>query len=126
MPTYFPDVPAALDLVVARLTAVDVEAAIDTAHVHAPGAWVSLSKSNPFPVDLLSGEGFVGVEVAVVVGALPLPEAYRQLTELAAEVVETLGHPDGPIRVQETLFGNDPVALPTLVLPYYVEGSPTP
>lgn len=127
---YFPDINAALDLVATGLRGVDLEAAINTADLTPPGAWVRLSPSNPFPLDVLSGESFVGVEVVCVVGAMPLADAYDALTALAEEVVELYGHPDGPVRTQATVFGNDPVPLPSLVLPYHVavskEGTPVP
>lgn len=129
MPAYFPDVAAAVALVVDALVAVNIETAVDTARVNVPGVWVRLSPSDPFPADLLSGESFVGVEVAAVVGAMPLTDAYSALVELADEVVGVLGHPDGPVRAQATIFGNDPVGLPTFVLPYHVaiskEGNPS-
>lgn len=113
----FPDVSAALDLVVGRLRGVDVETDVNTANVNPPGAWV---KWVGFDTAVLTGEEFVRVEVVLVVGAMPLDEAYKALVALAEEVVEELGYPDGPIRQQATLFGNDPVALPSLVLPYNV------
>lgn len=125
--TYFPDVNAALGIVVDGLRGVDIEAAVDTADVNPPGAWC---RWVGFASDVLSGEGYVVVEVVLVVGAKPLSEAYDALVALAEEVVELFGHPDGPIRQQATVFGNDPVPLPSLVLPYYVavskEGTPVP
>lgn len=117
MPAYFPDINAALDLVVDRLVAVGIEAATSTADVNPPGAWINFTG---FGESVLDGETFVLVEVAVLVGAMPLAEAYLALAELAEEVVEALGHPDGPVRKQATTFGNDAVALPSLVLPYAV------
>ncbi len=121
----FPDITAALDLVVSQLRDVDVEASADTASVNVPGAWVAFVG---FSDDVMSGERYVDVEVSVVVGAMPLTDAYRALVDLADDVVECLGEPDGPVRKQATLFGHDPVALPTLVLPYKValtqEGNP--
>lgn len=122
--SYFPDINAGLKLLVDALHGVDIEAAVDTASVNPPGVWVRMSPSDPFPLDLLSGEQFLGVEVACVVGAMPLTEAYDSLTELASEVVELFGSPDGPVRIQATLFGNDEVGLPTIVLPYHVALTP--
>lgn len=128
MSNHFPDIAAALELVVGLIKGADIEAAVNTSEVNAPGCWVRLSPTDPFPVDLLSGEGFVGVDVSVVVGAMPLLDAYRALCELGDKVVDVLGHPDGPVRPQATVFGHDPVELPTLVMPYHVgvskEGSP--
>lgn len=118
MPAYFPDIASALDLVVVRLRGVGLETAIDPSDLNPPGVWVKFAG---FGTDVLSGATLVHVEVACVVGAQPLPEAYRALVDVADEVVEELGHPDGPVRAQATTFGNDPVALPTLVLPYDVE-----
>lgn len=114
---YFPDINAALDLVVDTLAGVGIEAAVDTAAVNPPGAWVNFTG---FGDSVLDGTTLVLVEVAVVVGAKPLDEAYLDLADLASEVVEALGHPDGPVRKQATTFGNDAVSLPTLVLPYAV------
>lgn len=114
---YFLDPVPALDEVVARLQGVDIEAAVNTAHVNLPGAWVRWAGYDSL---VLSGEEFVRVEVVLLVGAMPLDEAYRQLVALAEEAVEELGYPDGPVRQQATLFANDPVALPSLVLPYNV------
>lgn len=127
MVAYFPDINLALDYVVDRLKGVGIEAAVNTAEVNPPGAWV---KFVGFSNGVLSGDELVDVEVSVVVGAMPLRDAYAALSDLAAEVVEECGHPDGPVRQQATTFGNDVVALPTLVLPYHVnvskEGTPVP
>lgn len=118
---YFPDINAALAEVVDALRDVNIETAVDTADVNPPGAWVAfVGFSN---LVTLSGDSYVEVEVAVVVGAMPLTEAYAALVDLADDVVGVLGHPTGPVRKQATTFGNDPVALPTLVLPYLVQVS---
>lgn len=114
---YFTDPTPALDSLVSLLQGVGVEAAVDSAKVNAPGVWV---RWVGFSTAVMTGEEWVAVELALVVGAMPLDEAYRQLVALADEVVELLGHPDGPVRQQATTFGGDPVPLPTLVLPYLV------
>lgn len=118
MPAYLPDIDAALALVVSRLRGVDVEAAVSTGDVNVPGAWVNFVG---FGSSVLDGQTPVLVEVAVLVGALDLANVYAALTDLASEVIEELGHPDGPIRKQTIVLGNDPVGLPALVLPYLVE-----
>lgn len=117
MPAYLPDIVEALATVRGRLEGVGLEVATSTAEVNPPGVWLNFTG---FADSVLSGETFVVVEAAVVVGAMPLEEAYAALVDLASEVVEELGHPDGPIRKQATTFGNDAVSLPTLVLPYNV------
>lgn len=112
---YFTDPTPVLDEFVTTLHGLGIEAAVDTDKVHAPGVWVRWVGPD---LSLLDGTEYQRVELCLVVGAMPLSEAYRQLVALAEEVVEAFGHPDGPIRQQATTFGGDPVALPSLVLSY--------
>lgn len=118
VPAYFPDLTVALEDVRDRLRAIGLEAALDTADVNVPGCWVKFVGA--FGSSVLGGDSPVAVEVYCLVGAMPPSESLAALSDLASEVVEELGYPDGPVRPQATTFGNSVVEHPTLVLPYDV------
>lgn len=113
-----PDVSARLAAVVQRLANLDIDADIDPAKVSLPGVWVHWTGLD-HPVTL-SGDGYVMVDLVVMVPSNELTVAIPALQLLAEEVVEEFGSPDGLSRTQETKLPNDGAPAPSLVLPYLV------
>lgn len=109
-----PDLTAAYDLVVSRLRALDITADIDPARVDAPGVWVK-----PAGVEFTLGDAFTLAELHCIVAANDLNSAMPDLDDLASEVVEELGRPDGDIRFASVTMPSG-TPRPALVLPYRI------
>ena len=111
-----PDIKAALDLVVTRLTEADLNAAINPEEVNVPGCWVDFTGQLSWTL----GGCLVGVEVVAIVPGNDRATALGELQVLLDAVVSVLGTPDGDARKQATVLPDSPVGLPSLVLPYLV------
>lgn len=113
-----PDVSARLAALVQRLANLDIDADIDPAKVSVPGVWVHWTGLD-HPVTL-DGDGYVAVDLVVMVPANELTVAIPALQDLAEEVVEEFGRPDGDLRTQATTLPDGGAPVPSLVLPYLV------
>lgn len=113
-----PDVETLLAAVVARLNALDIDADIDPAKVSVPGVWVHWTGVD-HPVTL-SGDGYVSADLVCMVPANELGVAIPALRELADEVEEEFGRPDGVLRTQATTLPDGGAPVPSLVMPYLI------
>jgi hypothetical protein len=113
-----PDVSARLAVVVQRLANLDIDSDIDPGKVSLPGVWVHWTGLD-HPVNL-NGDGYVAVDLVLMVPANELSVAIPALQAIAEEVVEEFGSPDGDSRTQSTTLPDGGAPVPSLVLPYLV------
>lgn len=111
-----PDVKARLDGVVTRIRGLGIEADIDVALVNVPGVWVKWLGLDLGSLD----DGYVKADLVLMVEANATADVLVALQDLADEVVEEFGRPDGDPRTQSTVVPDGPVPLPSLVLPYLI------
>lgn len=113
-----PDAPTRLAAVVDRLHALDLDADVDPAKVSVPGVWVHWTGYDHTVT--LDGDGYVTVDLVVMVPANELNVAVPALQALADEVEEEFGSPDGAITTQATTLPDGGAPVPSLVLPYLI------
>jgi hypothetical protein len=100
------------------LAAVEVRASIDPAKVNPPGCWLHVL--GPLRHDTLAGSQ-LDAELILVVGDTTDEAALTNLAALHDRVLDVIGAPDGPIRLQGTILpGPDLTPLPSLVVPVII------
>jgi uncharacterized protein YidB (DUF937 family) len=102
---------AALDAVVAELTAAGLRASINPAKLTPPAVWVSLDKLIP---ELLDGNGAAQIRVNLIVPDTTLPQGLDALDQLLAKVWAVLPLAVEDVTPEGVVLPDSPNPLPSL------------